>query len=238
MARTVAALYSTRAEAETAQARLRAQLQTADVEILSHRDQGSLPRFRFADEDRSHYQRALADGDYLLCAKVPAGEDPARIVRVLEDSSSNPQPPDRAAELRRSPEASNPARGSGRSPGRALFIGDAWIARGGAQVTYVAPEGSRPNVFRSNYSPPATTRFDERELLAAGLLQNRTIEASEMGEVPIIERQPVVREEVVIRKGADERTEIIRGKVRRTAAEVTDLGPEPGRDRHEPWDQR
>jgi len=70
--------------------------------------------------------------------------------------------------------------------------------------------------------------------MAAGLLQDLTIEASEMGEVPVISKQPVVREEVVIRKAAEERTEVVRDTVRRTATEVTDLGSSAARDQPRP----
>jgi stress response protein YsnF len=78
----------------------------------------------------------------------------------------------------------------------------------------------------------------DKEVQAAGLLQDRTIEASAMGEVPVITRRPVVREEVVLRKAAEERTEIIRDTVRRTATEITELGSEPGRDRRPPYNLR
>jgi len=234
MARTVAALYSTRAEAETAQARLRTQLQASEVEILSQHDRASLPKFRFSTSDTVHYQEALARGNYLLCAKVPAGEDPATIVRIVEESSSKPRPLESATEPKRTPELSDEHSANERSPRNALFVGKALVARGGAQVTYTAPEAPGPGEVRSTPYAAAANRFEERELMAAGLLQDRTIEASEMGEVPVISKQPVVREEVVIRKAAEERTEVVRDTVRRTATEVTDLGPSAARDQPRP----
>ena len=224
MSRIVAALYNTRAEAETAQARLRTQLRTADVEILSQHDRASLSKFRFSPDDEKQYERALTGGDYLLCAKVPPAGDTAHIVRTLEGSSSVAQDAQSAAVTGQAPELQNSER-SDAMPNTALFVGDAWIARGGAEVTYLGPDGTRQHVTRSAYEPTATRRFDEGELNSAGLLQERTVEASEMSEVPVIGRRAVVREEVVIRKTAEEQTETIRDTVRRTKAEVTDIDP-------------
>lgn len=223
MSRTVAALYDSRAEAETAQARLRAQLRTEDVSILSQQDQASLSGFRFSAEDQEHYRRALAAGGTLLCATVQAGEDPDRIVRILEDSSSSAQPSERAAEIGRAAERPAGRTDPARLPTRSLFVGEAWIARGDARVTYTAPEGSRPAVTRSAFEPPAASRFEDRELVSAGLFRDRTIEASEMDEIPVIDKRTVVREEVVIRKTTEDQTEIVRDTVRRTRADVSDL---------------
>jgi stress response protein YsnF len=106
---------------------------------------------------------------------------------------------------------------------QSLFVGAAWIARGGAQVSYPGPEGERHKVVRSPYCPHGTARLEEGALETDGLFQDRTIEVSELGEVPLISRKPVVREELVIRRAAEEHTEVIRGTVRRTVADVTDL---------------
>jgi hypothetical protein len=226
MPRTVAALYSTRAEAETAQARLQAQLETTSVTIVSQYDGEGLSKFGFSDADRAYYQEALSRGDYLLSAKVAAGEDPDRVVQVLKESASK-GPADqsvRPGEPATDPLSSDRAASRQASDG-SLFVGEAWIARGDARVTYSAPPASGEALSRSAYTPPGTRRFIDEEIRAAGLLQERSIEASAMGEVPVIRRQQAVREEVVIRKAAEERTEIIRDTVRRTATDVEELGP-------------
>jgi hypothetical protein len=231
MSRTVAALFSTRAEAETAQARLKAQLQTTAATIIGQHDGESLTAFRFSDDDRTFYQQALSRGDYLVCATVQSGEDPERVVQVLQSSASTTPVNKQASttEQERSTSTSQHA-ATGESAARTLFVGDAWIARGDAHVTYTGTQTSYPALSRSIYNPPGTARLSDEEVQAAGLLQNRTIEASAMDEVPVITRRPVVREEVVIRKAAEERTKIIRDTVRRTATEVTQLGSEAERD--------
>jgi hypothetical protein len=240
MSRTVAALYSTRAEAETAQARLRNQFQTTSTTIIGQYLGEGLEAFRFSDEDRSYYQEALSRGDYLLCAQVPSGQDPERLVQALQESTSIERTKQTDPLSARAPDLSEADRSApDQAADRVLFVGEAWIARGGAQVTYTAPKSSGQASSRSSFSPPGARRLYDQELQGAGLLQDRTVEASAMGEVPVITRRPVVREEVVIRKAAEERTEIIRDTVRRTASEVTDLGSEPGgRDQRQPLNER
>jgi len=234
MARTVAALYSTRAEAETAQARLKVQLPTQQASVLGASEQGQLDRFDFLPADRSSYEKALAGGDYLLCATVASGQDADRIVRILADSISAgnaPVPDEAGGPVREEPRTAEP---SGSAPARSLFIGAAWIARGGAQVSYSAPEVERHSLSRSPFCPEGASRLEEEVLEEEGVFRQRTIEFSEMGEIPLISRRPVVREELIVHRSAEDRTQIVRGTVRRTAVDVTDLDPErgtpPGRD--------
>jgi len=237
MSRTVAALYSTRAEAETAQARLRAQLPTQEASVLGASEKQQLANFNFQQKDRATYEDALAGGDYLVCARVASGQDPDRIVRILASSVSASSGPTADASSGASPELQERAEVSGRDQVQTLFVGAAWIACGGAQVSYSGPEGERHKVVRSPFCPQGTARLEEDALKADGLFQNRTVEVSEMGEVPLISRSPVIREELVIHRAAEEHTEVIRGTVRRTVADVTDLkfkagdGQRPMRDR-------
>jgi len=56
----------------------------------------------------------------------------------------------------------------------------------------------------------------------ARLLQERTIELEERGEEAVVEKVPVVKEELVLRRQAGERVETVRDTVRRTEVEVED----------------
>jgi hypothetical protein len=235
MSRTVAALYSTRAEAETAQARLKVQLPTQEASVLGASEQAQLARFDFLPADRASYEKALAGGDYLVCATVAPGQDSDRIVRILADSvSAGSAPAADAAAGSPIREEQREVEASGGAPAESLFIGAAWIARGGAQVNYSAPEVERHKVSRSPFCPEGSSRLEEDVLEQEGLFRQRTIEFSEMGEVPLISRRPVVREELIVHRAAEDRTRIIRGTVRRTAVDVTDLNSDraepPGRD--------
>ena len=57
---------------------------------------------------------------------------------------------------------------------------------------------------------------------AEALFQDRTIEATETAEEAVIAKEARVREEVVIRKTAEDTTETVRDSVRRTEVEVED----------------
>ncbi|HVY80031.1 MAG TPA: YsnF/AvaK domain-containing protein [Steroidobacteraceae bacterium] len=59
------------------------------------------------------------------------------------------------------------------------------------------------------------------------LMQERTVELTERGEQAVVGKEAVVTEEVRLRKRADERTERIEDKVRRTEVEVDDLDAGP-----------
>lgn len=54
------------------------------------------------------------------------------------------------------------------------------------------------------------------------LFRDRVVEVSETGEEAVVDKQARVREEVVVRKEADQRTETVRDTVRRTEVEVDD----------------
>lgn len=54
------------------------------------------------------------------------------------------------------------------------------------------------------------------------LFQDRTIDVEERSEVPVIDKQARVKEELVVNKDVDQRTERVSDTVRRTEVEVTD----------------
>ena len=54
------------------------------------------------------------------------------------------------------------------------------------------------------------------------LFQERTIEATEKAEQAVVSKQARVKEEVVVKKGVDQRTETVSDTVRRTEVEVDD----------------
>ena len=69
----------------------------------------------------------------------------------------------------------------------------------------------------------AERRLSDRDVEAGGLLKDRTFEVVEMREEPVIAKEIVVREEVIVRKTHHQRTETVRDTVRRTQVEVEEL---------------
>jgi len=55
-----------------------------------------------------------------------------------------------------------------------------------------------------------------------GAFQQRTIEAEERREEPVVSKQARVKEEVVVKKDTEQRTETVSDKVRRTDVKVED----------------
>ena len=83
MARTVTALYDSRAEAETARARLAAEVGADETRILGRDDIGALDDSGISKSEIHSFRESLLKGSYLLVADVPAGRDPERIVSLL-----------------------------------------------------------------------------------------------------------------------------------------------------------
>lgn len=223
MSRTVAALYSTRAEAETAQAKVRAQLPAQEAHILGGADGAQLTALPFSPSDRATYEQALKSGDFLLYAKLASGENPDRIVRILSQSVSLPVsgenvPISPSETVGLAPEDTRPASLN------AVYVGAAHVLRGGGKVSYRSPSGEdNERVSRSLFCPEGAIRIEQEEISAEGLLRDRVIDVSEMSEVPLLQRRPFVREELVIRHDVEEHSEVVRDTVRRTVVDVSDL---------------
>lgn len=66
-------------------------------------------------------------------------------------------------------------------------------------------------------------RLSSREIEDAELFKQRVIEIAEMREEPVVSKVAIVREEVIVRKRIQQRTETIRDTVRHTEIEVEDL---------------
>lgn len=103
----------------------------------------------------------------------------------------------------------------GAPPG--LRVGERIAVRGGARVRTVADvEAGAPPP-----SPEAASAVGEAELAAAGdLLAGRVVEVNLMSQEPVVSKQAVVREELVVSKTVRQRTERIDETLRRTEAEV------------------
>ena len=106
------------------------------------------------------------------------------------------------------------------SPGE-VRIGGARLVRGGATVSAFTQE------TRASDDPPEASGrvLSDSEIAEGGLLTERVIEFGEMREEPVISKQAVVREELVVRKDVKKRTERIADTVRRTEVDVERLRP-------------
>ena len=117
-----------------------------------------------------------------------------------------------------------------------LRIGMPLQSRGGARVRSVVRETPAEQQVELSEEHvaidhrPSERRLSDEDVKAGGLLMERTFEIREMREEPVITKEAFVREEVIVRKTVQERTETVRDTVRRTDFEREELsGAEPGR---------
>ena len=108
-----------------------------------------------------------------------------------------------------------------------LNVGKRQVERGGARVrSYVreTPVQEQVNLREEHVSVerrPVDQTLGRGELDGnSDMLQERTIEMTETSEVPVVEKEARVTEEMVIRKTAEERTENVEDTVRRTEVDV------------------
>jgi stress response protein YsnF len=227
MSRVVTGAYRDRAEAEEALAALARQLPVNGHAALGRGDDpAALEGIGLGAEARAGLARQIANGSVVLLARVADEATADRAIEVLRALAA-----ERAAAGQEDRE---------RIPvtGEDLRIGERRVARGGARVSLrVAGQPAREEVSLRDQPAaaaggPGGRRLTDDEAANGGLLRDRVFELSETRQVPVVEKQAVVREELVVRKTIDERIEQIEETVRHTEVEIEELParePAPGR---------
>jgi stress response protein YsnF len=273
MSRTVTALYDSRSEAETARGRLVSEIKTQSTRIIAKDTAAAVDGLQIDPKDSKTYRQAIGEGSHLLVAEIAPGQDPKRVITVLEQSIGSgingregpladapmtfgmtTEPEERAVaaeQVRVEPEVearqdfrveepmveqrAAPAVEEARIPRleEELRIDTRQVSRGGARVRSITRETpaeqqvalSEERVDIENR--PSERRLSIEDVRAGGLLRDRIFEIREMREEPVITKEAFVREEVIVRKMVQERTQTVRDSVRRTDVEVEEL---PARD--------
>ncbi len=122
-----------------------------------------------------------------------------------------------------------------------LNVGKRDVERGGVRVrSYVVEQPVQEQVNLREERVTVERRPVDQPVSGdpSRLMQEREIEVTETSERPVVNKEAVVREEVVVGKEARERTETVQDTVRRTEVEVEDertkrgpAGPVPDQDR-------
>lgn len=198
-------------------------------------------------EDSHSYEEGMRRGGYLLCARVD--EDRAdEAIRILDDCESVDMD-ERETSWRGegwSPyQAAGGTTGFGQGERSASFdqtdrtvaeeripiveealkVGKREVERGGARVrSYVreTPVSEQVELREEHVSVerrPVDRPVSEAEM-QGGMLQDRQIEMTETAEEAVVAKEARVREELVLRKTAEERTEQVEDSVRHTEVEV------------------
>jgi stress response protein YsnF len=110
----------------------------------------------------------------------------------------------------------------GEAPAGEVRIGESRLVKGGARISSATEEAPPAEAGRE-----ARGRvLSEAEIAESGLLRERVIEIGEMREEAVVSKKAVVREELVVRRGVEQRTERIAETLRRTEVDVERLEPE------------
>ncbi len=244
MSRTVTALYDTREEAEAARERLSSAVSLDSVRIINKESgaggsgRSALGDLYMSHDDRQAYDEGIRRGGYLLCAHVDSHEDADRIVALLEETASvdfeqrqqgwrtegwSPQA---------APASASAGAGAVVSEERIpvveeeLRVGKREVERGGARVrSYVreVPVQEQVTLKEEHVEVerrPVNQATPVSPADAAALLQERTVEMRETAEEAVVQKVASVKEEVVVRKTAQEHTEEIVDTVRHTEVDV------------------
>jgi uncharacterized protein (TIGR02271 family) len=205
---------------------------------------GLLTKHGVSEEDAKYYEGRINSGGVFVSVDTSDGAisaDAAREMLHRNGGHSSSQP--RAAMSSGSQEHSIPqdrrteTAGSA-TAGRAveeeriplveeeLRVGTREVERGGVAVhSHVVEQPVQEQVtLREEHVSVERRPVDETRSSdsanADNLLRERTIEMTARSEEPVVEKQAQVREEIVVRKTAEERTENIQDSVRRTEVNV------------------
>jgi stress response protein YsnF len=255
MPRVVTARYESEQAAEHALAVVGAEVPLLDSAVLSKGPAASftLDSLDLSREERAGCEQQLTRGGFLLVAQVASGAAAEAALRVLRgmagrsDAQATPAAPASAAApapavavaptpvVAPAPAVAPPqTTAEERIPivEEELRIGKREVLRGGARVhtfTTEVPVQEQVELTEERASVerrPANRRLTEAEVVEGGLLQERVIEISEMREEAVVSKEAFVREEIVVRKTVERRTEQIHETVRRTEVETEALQPE------------
>lgn len=104
------------------------------------------------------------------------------------------------------------------APPPPLRVGEPRLVRGGASVSVSSAPAAADEPLTDD------SGLSEAAIAASGLFSERAIEIGAWSEEPVVARRPVVREELVVRRDVEARTERIDGTVRRTVVDVERKG--------------
>ncbi|MGE5563417.1 MAG: YsnF/AvaK domain-containing protein [Bacillota bacterium] len=209
----------------------------------------SVKDFFAAEDDYAGYEEGVRRGAFLLCANV--SDDQADRACSLLESSGAIDLDRHEQELRSSGWSGRHQQGerfghtddTSAERGRVveeqripiveeqLKVGKREFERGGARVrSYVEEKPVHETVnLRDEHVEverrPVDQRIDPSELENSDLLREREVEMRETAEEPIIGKEARVKEEVVLKKTAEERQEHVEDTIRRTNVEVDDAEP-------------
>ena len=231
--RTLTSLYASRDDAERARNDLTgAGVSGVDLHDKATHGEGFMDKVKsfFGGHDDAHaYNEGVSRGHTLLTANVP-DEHTDNAARILE--GSNAVDLDREQEAWRNGGWTGGASASARAGEEQvipiveerLVVGKREVERGGVRVrSYVVETPVSESIgLREEHVSIERRPVDRAVNAGDASFQDREIALTETAEEAVVAKDAFVREELVVRKDASERTEEIRDTVRHTEVEVDD----------------
>jgi stress response protein YsnF len=203
----------------------------------SQASRDALQRLDLPPEERAVCQSKLTDGEYLLLAQIGSGEDPDRVVAILEQAAADPSPATQSSGDAATQDTNERPQlvAEERVPlvEEELRVGTREVVRGGAKVRSrmeevpVVQEIELMEEFARVERRPVSRLVDAEELERGGLMRERVIEIAQVREEAVVHKEAFVHEEIVVSKTVEHRVEQIHETVRRTEVEVEELRADP-----------
>jgi uncharacterized protein (TIGR02271 family) len=244
--RLLTAFFDRREDADRAVERLVASgIPRSDITMVAGSERGqaapvegtglweSLKDFFLPEEDRHTYAEGLRRGGYLVSVRASEAQS-ERALDILDDEGTINI--DERAQAWRSEGWTGSGAGD-RTAGapsdreevipvaeEELRVGKREVGHGRVRVhSYIVEQPVQEQVnLRREHVDVERHPVDRPITGDENLFRERTIEAEEKAEEPVVSKEARVKEEVVVKKDVDQRTETVSDTVRRTEVEVED----------------
>ncbi|MDP9415989.1 MAG: YsnF/AvaK domain-containing protein [Pseudomonadota bacterium] len=230
MRRTVAARFTSEAEAEHALSVIGSEVALLDSAVLTSGLSGTLAldSLELTPEERSASEALLQRGGFLLIAQASSDAGAEAVLRILESMREASEPQTVGGDDPSPATSSTDVPVEERIPmvEEELRIGKREVLRGGARVhsfTTEVPVQERVELLEEEIRlerRPVGRRLTDEELAEGGLLQERVFEVTQMREEAVVSKEAFVREELVVSKNVEHRLQEINETVRRTVVET------------------
>lgn len=230
----ITALYDSRSEADRALRFLAATVPAVDASVFDDSPAGyeRLDRFNLSQDELAACKSKLAENGHLLLAQVGSARDLQRVITALESWSAEAPWQGNSAASGKEALGSPAVIREEHLPlvEEEIEVGTREIVRGGVKVRTRVEDVPRSldielleEIVRADRRP-SNRLVNDADLETAGLLRERVFEIAQYREEAVVTKEAFIREEVVVSKSVEYRTQQIHETLRHTEIEPENLG--------------